>query len=688
MIRRAHNTYRYFVVTFYALLLIPSGVIAQDDVVPIYAIQSARAASPLDGQRVDTYGVVTAVTANGFYLQDPLGDGDPQTSDALYVYTQRRPKVTAGECVHVDYGLVDEFYDKTELTAVWLRNITPSDLCATIALEPIAIPLARLGIDPVERFEQYEGMLVEVTALGGIVQGPTKRFRSGEAEITFVAEPHLDYVEGGRIFQWQAENTPALMYLSNAFGIDLPDLGFGDRLDTAVGLGDDGAVLAVLDYNFGKYQIIALPGQAFTGEDRPFVPNVGFAATDDAFTICTLNALSLGRGTAQYRRKAEYAGQLRKRAHAIAESLQGCTIIGVQETGTPEDAENLAALLTDKFALPYTAIAIQGPGTLSAEFPLTNSVLVRSDRVEILDVALRQGCSALNYDVAPLPGACARGTFDLFNRPPLVVDVRVTGDWDEAYQLTIITNHWKSKGGDESINVVRRTAQAAHVAALVQEKLDADPDAHIVVVGDLNDYYASGPVETLETAVDPDMVHVYDYLPAMSRYTYIFNGASQVLDHILVTPNMIPTLAGVTPVHINADYAYPDELDPESIHHSSDHDPVVMRIRPAGASWLMGNVTFADINVQVHTRGGTLLAAATSDAQGEVRLWNLTSGAYMVSWQVPDFIELAKREAIVLLVPGQNELPTNDAQHRAARLGAALMVLSAPLGNLVAPPPE
>ena len=81
------------------------------DLTPLYAIQGAGDSSPLARQRVTTLGIVTGVTPEGFYLQDPTGDGNPQTSDALYVYTRTTP-ATPGQCVLVRNAYVQEFYAK------------------------------------------------------------------------------------------------------------------------------------------------------------------------------------------------------------------------------------------------------------------------------------------------------------------------------------------------------------------------------------------------------------------------------------------------------------------------------------------------------------------------------------------------------------------------------------------------
>ena len=51
----------------------------------------------------------------------------------------------------------------------------------------------------------------------------------------------------------------------------------------------------------------------------------------------------------------------------------------------------------------------------------------------MIDAQLRQGCSKSNYDVKYEPGVCEAGTYGLFNRPPLVVDLAVhSADVDPA----------------------------------------------------------------------------------------------------------------------------------------------------------------------------------------------------------------------------------------------------------------
>jgi predicted extracellular nuclease len=58
-------------------------------------------------------------------------------------------------------------------------------------------------------------------------------------------------------------------------------------------------------------------------------------------------------------------------------------------------------------------------------------------------------------------------------------------------------------------------------------------------------------------------------LPPEERYTYVFDGASQVLDHILVSRSLLAT-AEVDVVHCAAELP--------AAERASDHDPVLARL--------------------------------------------------------------------------------------------------------------
>ncbi len=714
------------------------------DVIPVYAIQGDTDASPLVDRYVDSFGIVTAVGNDGFYLQDPFGDDNPATSDGLFVYTRTPPGLTVGACVRIRGALVTEFYEKTELSRA--RSIEPSTLCGEANLttmEAAEWPGVSLLDAPSERLESLEGMIVALEELDGLVQGPTKRFNSGEAEIAIATPEGLRHVKGGRIFQG-TESMNALIYLSNAVGGDLPEVDWGDRV-LFEGEGDrerggDGSLLAVLDYNFGKYQLLLLPGETVTAERGDRVePPPPSPLGEGEFDLCTFNLFALGTGVAQHPDAVEYAAELRKRALAIAEGLGGCTLIAVQEAGTPQDVQNLAALLAQEHDLAYEAVALAGPMTTNFEFPLTNALLVRMDapglEIEVVQAALQQGCSTTDYEV-PAVGVCPVGEFALFNRPPLVVDlvVRQVREEDEGgegdaeltdktlldtepangepldnmppedtlledtlredtlpedtlptYSLRLIVNHWKSKAGDEERNGVRRTAQAQHVASLAQQLLVDDPSARVVVAGDLNDFPNSVPVQTL-LQTEPPLINTVDFIPASERYTYIFNGASQTLDYLVVSPAVVDDLVALEPLPFNTRFAYPLETDIDTIFHASDHDPLRLRIKlPMGAAgeqvFLGGSVRLPGVVVELLDERGELVRESLSDAGGEFWLWGLTPGAYTLRYTVPSqlvFIsepEMTQIEQSLVLTNGYAKAHPPAVAHRSSLAGAAQALL-------------
>jgi uncharacterized protein len=146
-----------------------------------------------------------------------------------------------------------------------------------------------------------------------------------------------------------------------------------------------------------------------------------------------------------------------------------------------------------------------------------------------------------------------------------------------------IANHFNAKGGDQSADgrfrfpaqssAIQRAGQAQVVHDFVEGILNIDRKADVVVLGDLNDYQFSPAVAALRTGTadgsGPSILSdLINTLAVNQRYTYVFNGVSQVLDHILVSSGVGAVQYQV--VHINAEYA----------DQASDHDPQVVRLQP------------------------------------------------------------------------------------------------------------
>jgi predicted extracellular nuclease len=223
------------------------------------------------------------------------------------------------------------------------------------------------------------------------------------------------------------------------------------------------------------------------------------------------------------------------------------TIVGLQEV---ENIEILRDLAEEPAIAGYSYEPVLFEGTDSRG--IDNAYLVRGDQATI---------EGAEHYVAPE---------GLTSRPPLVITATLHLDSGEA-TVYVLNNHFTSMSGGEKPTEPRRTAQAAWNAGLVDQILANDPGAHVAVLGDLNSFYDSPPLDLLREA---GLRHVYEFVEPERPYSYIFQGESETLDHILVTPSLYELLAAVEAVHIDADYPLPLP-DDASARRVSDHDPIV-----------------------------------------------------------------------------------------------------------------
>jgi uncharacterized protein len=178
-------------------------------------------------------------------------------------------------------------------------------------------------------------------------------------------------------------------------------------------------------------------------------------------------------------------------------------------------------------------------------------------------------------ELSASPGRVAPGnTAWNASRKPLAADFTYN-----EHTLFVIVNHFKSKNGDQGLfgpqqppvlssEVQQRNQQATLLAAFVGDILAADPTANVAVVGDLNDFQFSPPVQKLK---DAGLTAMIETLPPNERYSYVFEGNSQVLDHIMVSGNLLnhaAAAAGYDVVHVNSEF----------IDQASDHDPQLVQL--------------------------------------------------------------------------------------------------------------
>jgi predicted extracellular nuclease len=159
------------------------------------------------------------------------------------------------------------------------------------------------------------------------------------------------------------------------------------------------------------------------------------------------------------------------------------------------------------------------------------------------------------------------------SRKPLAAEFTMKG---LNQSLFVIANHLKSKVEDlplygevqppRLVTANKRHTQAQIVKSFVDELLNVDPSANLVVLGDLNDFQFS---ETLHILKGNLLFNPLENLPIGEQYNYNFEGNSQAIDHILISKNLLNMSPELDVVHINSDFA----------NKTSDHDPVALKIR-------------------------------------------------------------------------------------------------------------
>jgi predicted extracellular nuclease len=513
------------------------------DTVPIWAIQWQGASSPFKLKELKTTGVVTGIfpELGGFWIQNMDPDDDPSTSEGIFIKTEEiKPGVEVGDLIRVE-GQVREISSQTQLLLnepdSVLVLVRDSDLPEPVELNPPRGTEAARNY-----FEQFEGMLVAVSE-PAIVVGPTSHF--GEYVLTLARHEKARFYRG--------EETGWLIHVDDGSDIThdnqstLPyTLSTGDRVLNVRG---------PLAYTYGNYKIEPLDAPQY--ENLPISLPTMEVIDDVSISVMTWNVENLfdildpHPSDLPRPRKAEYDLALTKVANTLL-TAGAPTIVALQEVEHVGVLEDLVdhPLLSELRYVPYL---IEGTDSRGIDV----GYLVRADKVQVLDV--RQ---------YPAPEG-------LTSRPPLMLHLGIELG-GTLRELFILNNHFTSLAGGEAATEPRRNAQAAWNVTIIDQIRTASPLADVIILGDLNSFYDSTPLDTLRHA---GLHHVYEWLSRPREYTYIFEGVSQNLDHILFSPELFNLISDVNVLHLDADYALPSPED-ETPLHKSDHDPVIAVFSP------------------------------------------------------------------------------------------------------------
>ncbi|HEX6303546.1 MAG TPA: endonuclease/exonuclease/phosphatase family protein [Anaerolineales bacterium] len=563
-------------VVFICLLMISGTPTAssriQSDLVLPCEIQGKAQSSPYLGQHLRTRGVVFAdldeTSQRGFFMQAEDCDDDTATSDGLFVYTGSRSNlVTHGDLVEVE-GQVQEYYGMTEInTAPEMVTVLSSHNSLPEPVElnpPLDDTLAQLY------FEALEGMYVKMET--ALVVGPMNSRHE-----TWVVNSKTGVQ---RVFQDDPRGTGELICIDNSGLYELnPEANFGDWINHLRGL---------IAFRYGSDRIGLLESPTLIAGNQ-----VGKAVNFTCgLSIATFNLRNFFDPVNDPDKSdlvvsgAEYLRRLSKIATAIHVALGEPSVLALQEVENRQVLEDLVA--RNELTSLYGFILEEGPDERGIDVAL----LYRQDRARVLSYEQRQGCTALTDGLGPDGNgdvihptnivscdADEDGNLDgnrLFSRPPLLVHMEIYPDHClNAMEVYLIINHWKSKGddiGEVQYTLPRRVEQADFVGRLYREIVDPYPHTNVVVLGDMNDYPVSQPLFKLQQV---GLRNLIAEIRPEDRYTYIYQGISQVFDHILVSSSLENMFHVVVPLHFNADYAESYSHSDDVFLRTSDHDPLV-----------------------------------------------------------------------------------------------------------------
>jgi predicted extracellular nuclease len=268
----------------------------------------------------------------------------------------------------------------------------------------------------------------------------------------------------------------------------------------------------------------------------------------------------------------QYRTRLVKLAGLVARDMQAPDVLTLQEV------EN-ARVLDDLLAMPQLA----GLGyryALSAKADtrgIRNAILYRATRVELRSVEELNPVSTLPPEDPNLVGSDR-----LFARSSMVATFGLAGASDARHAaFTVVNNHFKSKLGGEFYEP-RRRAQGAFIGGIVDALRGAEPTIPVIVTGDLNATPTDGAYGLLRTRRDGSerLADTLERLPEEDRYTYVYRGTKNLLDHFMVTPDLADAVESVRILHVNSGKESPAKrFNPRTTHGTSDHDPIIARLR-------------------------------------------------------------------------------------------------------------
>ncbi len=602
-------------------------------------IQGSAAISPFNNMAVVTQGVVTRKVSNGYFIQDVAGDGNPATSDGLFVFTNST--VNVGDLVRVT-GTITEFKPAgAPRSATQMKDVTASTVLST----GNSVTPTNINFDGTLDLAPFEGMLVninneltvnqafflgergELTLAAGRRETATNRYRAGTPEAIALA----------------AANARNSLVIDDGLTTAPTVIPFIDGGNRVVRSGDTASNLSgVIDYNtFGggvgfKLQLTAEPSFSATN------PRSAAPAAAAGLKVASANVLN-------------YFTTFTDGTDVAGNTAQGCTLGASTSSANCRGADSLAEferqnakIVTELLAIDadvFGLMEVQNNGDVATDYLVQQlNGRVGFPMYAYVPVPPATGTDAIRVSMIYKPASVslvgsALSDGDAVNtRPPMAQTFKAAN----GAKFSVIVNHLYAKsscgsganadlGDGQGCNNARRVIQATRlVNAFIPQVKAAAGDDDVLVIGDMN---ANGFEDPINVMTQAGLVNEIERFvrPAGAPYSYVFNGESGYLDHALATPSLDAQLAGVTEWHVNADEAgvYDYNIDAknaaalalyaDNAYRASDHDPVIVSMNlTATITDVTGGFSFL--------RSGLLTNRITGQKSGTITLTN-TSGA-------------------------------------------------------------
>jgi uncharacterized protein len=584
----------------------------------------------------------------GFWMTAPESDQDDATSDGIFVFTGTNPATAPGDLVLVDGGATEfrPFFEDLTLTRITQATFTVDSSGHAVPLTTLgddrtpptlvidddsAGTVEATGdFDPhedgIDFWETLEAMRISI--IDAVAVGPTNDF--GEIAVITGAAAAGEFTERGGLIVRDLSGTGN--YQGGDFNPEkvlLDDLLF-DTPDVNVGDGFEADPVGVLDQSFGAFKLLVT--EALVGDDNGLQREAATPVGPMELAVATFNVENLSARDC-VNEPTKVAGL----ASQIVNSLKSPDLIAIEEMqdnsgdtdDTPDGDDGVVASDQSWQCLIDAIVAAGGPVYDFRQIDPANNAdggvpggnirvgfLFHSERglefvdrpggdavtdTDVVATANRKGARLTVSPGRVLDTPAGMETAFFETRKSLAGEFRFRGE-----TVFVVANHFSSKGDDRPLYSTFqpptrltefqsggasedgwRHAQAQTVNDFVDEILTVDVGAHVIVLGDINDFDFSETVQVLtgtRTAAlggpDPDgsgptvpggdavLRTLFETLDPDERYSYVFEGNSQVLDQILVSQSLFDLGTTYDVVHVNAEFA--DQV--------SDHDPSVMKV--------------------------------------------------------------------------------------------------------------